>query len=368
MTNNYKINKLQQLEIQKSNFPEVAPLTETNNRPFWSVMITAYKRTEYLEQAIRSVLDQDIHEHEMQIEVVDDCSPPETAQKIEKIVQEVGKGRVAFYRQPHNVGIYANWNTCINRARGHWVHILHDDDLVMPGFYRRLQKSLEQESNVGAAFCRHAYIDEEGNWQFLSKLERRTPGILSDWLERIAVVQAIQCPSIVVKRSTYEKLGGFYLKLCWSNDWEMWKRIAMHYPVWYEPQLLACYRLHSSSESSQLTRSGANIADIRCAINFSRSYFNQKLPRESVEKLSNMALSHYAYYAINDAKKFINKGDSIAATNQIKQALLCSASIKIFCNLLLLILRIFYQAIIFGFQLTKARISEGKKYLFTSKS
>ncbi|MDJ0688929.1 MAG: glycosyltransferase family 2 protein [Xenococcaceae cyanobacterium MO_188.B32] len=339
------MNKSKTSSEENIAFPSIEPIPEGIHRPFWSVMITSYKRIEYLEQALRSVLNQGIDEQDMQIEVVDDCSPPENAQKIAKIVEEVGKGRVAFYRQPQNVGIYANWNTCIARSRGHWVHILHDDDFVMPGFYRCLQESLEQESNVGAAFCRYAYINEEGERHFLSRLERKTPGILSNWIERIAVSQAIQCPSIVVKRKTYEQLGGFYLQLRWSNDWEMWKRIAINYPVWYEPQILASYRLHSSSESSQLTRSGANIVDIRNAINFSQSYLAEKLSPKYAKKLSKMAFIHYAYYAFNDAKRFINKGDFVAAFSQLKEALLCSPSIKMILKSLMLVTRAFYQMI-----------------------
>lgn len=339
------INQPKNYLLENLDFPAIQPLPAEIKRPFWSVMITTYKRTEYLEQALRSVLNQGISIDQMQIEVVDDCSPEENTKAIETIVKQVGKGRVSFYRQPQNVGIYANWNTCIARSLGHWVHILHDDDLVMLGFYQTLQKSLEQESNAGAAFCRYTYINEKGDRQCLSRLERETPGILPNWIERIAVSQAIQCPSIVVKRTTYEKLGGFYLQLRWSNDWEMWKRIAINYPVWYEPQILASYRLHSASESSQLTRSGANIVDVRNAVNFSQSYLAEKLSRKYAKKLSKMALIHYAYYAFNDAKRFINKGDFVAAFSQLKEALRCSPSIKMILKSLILASGAFYQII-----------------------
>ena len=32
-----------------------------------------------------------------------------------------------------------------------------------------------------------------------------------------------------------------------GEDWEMWVRIAAHFPVWYEPEPLALYRVHDSS-------------------------------------------------------------------------------------------------------------------------
>ena len=39
-------------------------------------------------------------------------------------------------------------------------------------------------------------------------------------------------PSIVVRRSVYERLGSFDRRLVCAEDWEMWVRIAAHYPIW----------------------------------------------------------------------------------------------------------------------------------------
>jgi hypothetical protein len=74
-------------------------------------------------------------------------------------------------------------------------------------------------------------MDEDDHWLLLSRLERKTPGILQNWLEQISVAQLIQTPAIVVRRSVYEQLGGFYSELFHAADWEMWKRISVHYPI-----------------------------------------------------------------------------------------------------------------------------------------
>jgi GT2 family glycosyltransferase len=216
-------------------FPIIEPISNEIDRPLWSVIIPTYNGTKYLEQTLRSVLEQDPGSDLMQIEVVDDCS---TQDDPEELVREIGQGRISFYRQPKNLGLIGNWNDCIKRARGHWVHILHQDDVVKFGFYKRLQAAVEKEPTIGAAFCRYFYMDEKGCEQALSPLERETPGVISNWIERIAVMQRIECPSIVVKREVYEDLGGFSQEAYYAADWEMWKRIAAHYSVWYEPELL----------------------------------------------------------------------------------------------------------------------------------
>ncbi len=295
----------------------------SHHRPFWSVMIPTYNpKIHYLEQTLKSLLEQAPNSDRMQIEVVDDCS---TNSDVEELVTKISNSRVSFYQQPQNLGQVANWNDCIQRARGTWIHILHQDDIVLPGFYNSLQAALEKESNVGAAFCRHYYIDEAGNQQFLSESERETAGILENFIERIAVRQRVQFASIAVRRDVYEKLGGFSQQAGSAADWEMWKRIAAHYNVWYEPQILACFRLHSASETSRLMQSGGNIADARKAIEISRLY----LPKTLAEELSNQSKEHYAIEALKMAHIMLQRGEVNYAIAQIQEGLKCSKSAQV---------------------------------------
>ncbi len=304
------------------NAENISPVSHNLSRPFWSVMIPTYNGKKYLENTLKSLLSQAISPEEMQIEVVDDCS---TEEGIEELVQQVAGNRITFDRNPQNLGLINNWNECIKRARGEWIHILHQDDIVLPGFYSRLRELLEKEPNAGAGFCRHYYIDEQGQQRALSILEQEEAGIIPNWIEKISVMQRVQFASIVVKRSVYEALGGFCQDVGSAADWEMWKRIAAHYPVVFEPQPLAGYRLHSTSESSRLVSTGTNISDTRKSIEISQSY----LPAEKAQNLSNQALEHYALYALNTAQTMLSQGEHQIAITQIQEALKCSQSSQV---------------------------------------
>jgi glycosyltransferase involved in cell wall biosynthesis len=282
-------------------------------------MIPTYNPGRYLEKTIESVLAQAPGPGEMQIEVVDDCSMDSD---VEEIVRRAGGGRVSVYRRSERGGLCANWNTCIERARGHWVHILHQDDLVLPGFYHRLRLGIESEPDIGAAFCRHLLIDEDGNWYHIPLLLNRFAGIIPDWLERISSSVLLQTPSIVVKREVYERIGGFNPELIYTLDWEMWKRIAAHYPVWYEPQPLACYRTHNSSETSRLVRTGADIEDVRKCIEMSRAY----LPVSIADKASKKAGETFALYAVHNAEVLFRQTHFYSSLIQIRGALRCRFS------------------------------------------
>jgi len=242
-------------------------------------MIPAYNRTQYLEKTLRSVLSQDPGPEEMQIEVVDDAS---TVDVPERLVRQIAGDRVSIVHNPRNLGLMPNFNNCVERSRGHWVHILHTDDLVLPGFYARLKAPLESRSDIGAAFCRPGYIDENERWLWTSALERPTAGILPDFIAKIGASCRIEFPSIVVRRSVYEQLGGFRTDLPYAADWEMWIRVAAHHLIWYEPTPLAVFRVHPKSATSALRSSGEDIADLRRCIEISRS----SLPPDRAKTIS----------------------------------------------------------------------------------
>ena len=313
--------------------PRIVTQPRTVSGPFWSVMIPVYNRTSYLERTLRSVLCQDPGAAEMQIEVVDDAS---TEGDSESLVRRVCGDRVSFVRQPRNVGGVANWNSCVERSLGKWVHILHSDDVVFPGFYARLRAALEVNEDVGAAFCRHMGIDENDHWTWTEVLEAPTAGILTGFVEKIGVSQRIQCPSIVVRRDVYETLRGFRPELSYAADWEMWIRIAAHYPIWYEPTILAAFRGHSASWTAACVKSGETIVALRRCIAMVRPH----LPPARAEIISRKARELASLGALDFAYGAIGHFEFATAFRQLWEGLKCSCSPRVIKAVVFLPVRI----------------------------
>jgi glycosyltransferase involved in cell wall biosynthesis len=303
--------------------PNIAPVPPGTHRPFWSVMIPTYNRSGYLPETLASVLNQDPGPAEMQIEVVDDCS---TEDDPEPVLKRLGVlGRVRFSRLSQHVPLSAAFNSCIERATGRWVHILHSDDLVLPRFYRTLREAVETHPEVGAAFSRPICIDDQGHWISIGELVAPRAGILQDCLRRLILSDVVSCPAIVVKREVYEKVGGFNENLYYALDWEMWKRIAASFEFWHEPQPLACARNHALSESSRLSRLGVTLSDVRASIDISRSY----LAGDDAGILSNKALEICAISGLDDAGRALWQGESGLAFTLAVEALKCSHSLRV---------------------------------------
>jgi len=296
-------------------------------------MIPVYNRVTYLERALRSVLSQDPGAEEMQIEVVDDAS---TLDDPEPLVRRLAGGRVSFVRQPRNIGPFANFNSCIERSLGEWGHILHTDDFVLPGFYERLQASLEGLDDVGAAFCRYTFVDDQERPLWDSELERPTSGTLPGFIEKIGLSQRIVFAAIVVRRSVYEKLGGYRTDLPYAGDWEMWTRVAAHYPVWYEPAILATFRVHSDSCTSALVRSARTIVDERRCI----SAIRPLLPSARADVISRKARELASLRALGAACGAFAKAEFATGFGLLVGGLKCSVSPRVIEALILLPVRI----------------------------
>jgi len=280
------------------------------SRPLLSVMIPTYRPGPYLKETLAGILAQDLGAPAMQIVIVDDASPETDVAAL--VRQLAPPGRIEVHRNAVNLGLAGNWNRCLKLARGEFVHLLHQDDLVLPGFYAALMAGL-QWSGTGMAFCRHDFIDAAGRPTRRSHRERWSAGILSDWLLRISQKQRIQCPAALVRRSVYEMLGGFRTDLPYALDWEMWVRIAARFPVWYEPRMLACYRRHDSSETHRLMATGKTDADALAAI----EVFAEHIPVSARERLKAKAYRRAIRTHLRRAVKLLDAGLKPVAAGQV---------------------------------------------------
>lgn len=305
-----------------SHFEYLKKVNDDAHRPLWSVMIPVYNCAAFLEDTLQCVVKQALDSNLMEIVVVDDCSNDDP----EAVVKKLGMGRVKYVRQPRNIGHTANFETCLSLSRGKFIHLLHGDDRILPGFYTAFTDLFTKEPSLMAAFCMYHFIDEHNKVNNSSGEYLNGTGEYHGFFNQITRSQIIQTPTIVVKREVYENIGMFDRRLSWCEDWEMWARIGKHYPVGFINRILAEYRIHSNSNSGQYILSGENIRDLKRATAIINSYVEDPINKRLSKKIS---LAYYANYAMMMADYFLEKGKKNAARNQLKPAFLMSKSIRI---------------------------------------
>ncbi|MEO6229089.1 MAG: glycosyltransferase [Ferruginibacter sp.] len=294
--------------------PIIKPLPLGETGYLWSVMIPTYNCSKYLKRTIESVLKQDIGAASMQIEVIDDFS---TDADVEQIIKEAGKGRVNFYRQKENVGSLRNFETCINRSKGKFIHILHGDDQVVDGFYKEIAGLFTNHPDAGAAFTGFSVIDEHDNFLYNNDTVTPEAGIIENWFTTIAEKQRLRTCAIVVRRSVYEQIGSFFA-VHYGEDWEMFVRIAANYPVAYSLKNLARYRIHGGNISAAYMNSGQDIADIKKVISIIYNY----LPAEKRKEITRKSRKNFAHHFSGNAHAiYQNQRNARAALKQMYGAL-----------------------------------------------
>lgn len=289
---------------------------EVKTRPKWSVMIPTYNPDAgYLRKTIESILAQDPGPGKMQIVVVDDASPKGETQAI---IDSIAPGRVTCHVQKQNRGLAGNWNHCVEIAEGEWIHLLHQDDVIYPGFYSQFEKLIDTVPGIDAAFCRHQFIDGDGKVISTTDAERETAGVLENFVDRIFVTQIIQCPSIVVAKKTYERVGLFRTDLPYALDWDMWKRIAANGVFAYLPDVLAAYRVHEDSETARLRTLDYCFRDTMKSVKIASQY----LPAEKRRGIGKRARNWAVDFETGCIWRLLHIGEQAAARRAALQLLI----------------------------------------------
>jgi predicted O-linked N-acetylglucosamine transferase (SPINDLY family)/glycosyltransferase involved in cell wall biosynthesis len=301
--------------IGEHQFPAIPPVSDNQEkRPFWSVVIPVHNRTQYILECLASVLAQWTGEEDMEIIVIDDAS----SLPIFELVEAIGAGIVRYYRNPQNLKQAGTWNAGASISRGQWIHLLHDDDYVLPGFYARLKQSLEGCSeSIGAACTGYENINERGVATFSKQLYGQHRGIAENFLERVGIANPLNPPAVVIRRTTYERLGGYHPDFTFLPDWELYKRIAVYYEWWNEPDILVRYRQHSQSMTAKRLSGESPMDSVRRAIAISESY----LPAECRAQITAQSRNYYFKWCLERAEILLEAGNVSEAFHVIQEAL-----------------------------------------------
>lgn len=237
-----------------------------------SVMIPTWNPNPvYLKEALDSVLMQDWGPTQMQIGIVDDCS---TQIDVKKLLNEWNLDvRVEYYQNETNRGIGGNWNSCIEKSKGEWIHILHQDDCVLEGFYKATIHHASADK-IEFSFCRTQFINPDGVQRSFTKqkIDDQTFFSLSEYFNKLEIVPS----SWLIKKNVFNLIGLFDERLVYNLDREFLFRYLIKSPVFFHNKVFHQFRIHEHSQSLKLGKTGFHLLDRLKAIEL----INQYVPSE----------------------------------------------------------------------------------------
>jgi glycosyltransferase involved in cell wall biosynthesis len=225
-------------------------MTPELRRPLVSVCIPTCNRATMLRGCIASVLSQTLPDFELIVS--DNASNDETC----AVVNSFADGRIRYFRNERNIGMRANWQQCLSLARGEYVTILPDDDLMLPDNLQCKAALLTANPAVGMVHSKFHVIDRDGNTikldsNYMHGLDRACDAIECKNQLLSANANTINAATVMFRRECYHRLGGFSERLDFAIDWEYWMRIAVYYDVAFIAKPLTAWRIHHEACSTR---------------------------------------------------------------------------------------------------------------------
>jgi glycosyltransferase involved in cell wall biosynthesis len=223
-----------------------------------SVVIPAFNHSQYIGEAIASVLESDYAN--IEIIVIDDGSTDNTKDVVASF------GGIHYYHQ-QNSGAHAAINRGVNLATGHFIAILNDDDRYTKRHLSTAVSNMELYGNgmfVGAPII-FGYGWKLNAIKSHANLSRETIKDLGLVRSLFQINWSTSTSSFVFEKELFAKLGGFHkFALCHDLDFLLRALLvegvnvgASEIPSWF-------YRCHDTNSGSSIASRKQSAEIIYC--------------------------------------------------------------------------------------------------------
>lgn len=271
-----------------------------------SIIIPSYNYAQYLDERIKSLLNQTYQDFELII--VDDASTDNSREVIQKY-ESYPQVKTKFYNQ--NSGLpYKRWNDGAAIAVGEYILFAGADDSCAPTMLEKLVSRLDSYPNVGVAYCQSIQMDSQG--KFIRSMKKYTDTLDKDhWSADFTNKGLDECKYLAVKciipnasaalirRNVFDRVGRFDEDLKLVADWMLWSRIMMASDVAFIAEPLNYFRFHSGTVRSKMMKLGAHTEEIYGFI--ASIVVDADIPKEYSEKAYNRA----AYRWVNSILRLL---------------------------------------------------------------
>jgi glycosyltransferase involved in cell wall biosynthesis len=217
---------------------------DTMNQHLVSVIIPVYNTQQYIQQTIRSVLDQTIKD--IELIVMNDGSTDSS----EKLILEMQQAdsRIKYHYKP-NSGVSDTRNKGIAMAKAKYLAFLDADDLWLPDNLEKKIKAMES-SGCRWTFSNLEYIDENNKPLSVPLKNFKPFNILENLLLFEGDVVPGPCSNIVATRELFGDDIRFDTKISSPADRDICMQLAAKAEPVFLDEKLWLYRLHSQSMTS----------------------------------------------------------------------------------------------------------------------
>lgn len=218
-----------------------------------SVVIPTFNGAEFVGVALDSVLNQTFTDFE--VVVSDDASTDGTI----GVVETASDPRVRIVQDRSHAGPAGNWNRAVTNARGDYIKVLAQDDLLYPENLQVGVDALDADDEISFVAVRRDIIGADGTVLMrnrgLSGLCGRIEPISG--YRRTVTTGANQFgegAAVLFRRAAADQAGGFDDSIPYAIDVDYWLRLLAWGPAFGACGTYAAFRVSGQSWSNALTR------------------------------------------------------------------------------------------------------------------
>ena len=200
-----------------------------------SIVSPSYNQAAYLEQTMRSVLDQEYRE--LEYFVVDGGSTDGSLDIIQRYAP-----RLAWWTSEKDSGQAEAINKGMKRAQGEIVAWLNSDDMYLPGTIAAAVQTFESHPQAVRVYGNMRAVDDRNRTTNLLRYRQLS-------LEDLLCFQIIGQPAVFMRRSAFAAAGGLNPSFHFMLDHQLWIKIARQGEIVHVDQFWAAARYHPQAKN-----------------------------------------------------------------------------------------------------------------------
>ena len=202
--------------------------------PFFSIIIPLFNKENFIENTLKSVLDQSFSDFEVLI--VNDGSTDKSEEKVLKFKDN----RIQYFYK-ENSGVSAARNFGIEKAQSNYITFIDADDYWYPNF---LQEMFENSNRFPELQVFSAAIEVETSKKIIPSsysIIKTADCEIVNYFDA-SLKETVICTSCAVfHKSVFEKIDFFDTQLKSGEDTDLWIRIGLNYQILFSWKILARY-------------------------------------------------------------------------------------------------------------------------------
>ncbi len=219
-----------------------------------SVIIPTYRRSEMLDRAVKSVLNQSYDNLELLL-VNDNVPDDEYSQALLQRVKEYEQDpRFRLILQEKHVNGAVARNVGIRQAKGEYIAFLDDDDWWEPEKLKMQVDTLSQlPSEWGGVSCQYSFVDRNGTVTGRSSSYRDG----NIYIDILNLVTDVTTCSLLLRHSALDEAGYFDENLLRHQDFQL----LVNFTVRYKLKLVHAYLLNIDVSDVQNRPNGEKLLE-----------------------------------------------------------------------------------------------------------